>query len=119
MSQIFSRVQGQEYDITYWDTLENAEKTIHCYTSNGSTDCYSGVVMNGLYQGAKFNAIEIAGELNSANIRPILTTTGNLIIDTADSPTFFTRSSDDLLYETFEEGLSFSIEGQDLIQYEE
>ena len=61
-SNVFSRVQGQIYDITYWDTLSNSEKTIEVYTSNSSHDWYSGYIRNGVVQGAKFNAIEIAGE---------------------------------------------------------
>ena len=40
----------------------NGEKTIHCYTSNSSADCYSGVIKGGLYQGVSFNSIEIGGE---------------------------------------------------------
>jgi len=55
-------VQGQEYYITYFDLLTNAERTMHVYTSNSSADCYSGVIMNGLYQRLQFNAIELAGE---------------------------------------------------------
>ena len=31
IAQIFSRVQGQEYDITYWDLVENSPKTIRLY----------------------------------------------------------------------------------------
>lgn len=62
LSLLFSLVQGQEYNLTYWDPLENAEKTINVYTSNSSTDLYSGVLYNGLWQGIKFNAIELAGE---------------------------------------------------------
>lgn len=59
---ILDLVQGREYTITYWDILENDEKTITVYTSNSSADCYSGVIRNGLWQGLTFNAIEIAGE---------------------------------------------------------
>ena len=62
LSQLFSLVQGQEYNLTYWDPLENAEKTIRVYTSNSSAEMYSGVLYNGLWQGVKFNAIELAGE---------------------------------------------------------
>lgn len=61
-SAILNLVQGKEYTITYWDILDNAEKTISVYTSTSSADCYSGIIRNGLWQGLSFNAIEIAGE---------------------------------------------------------
>ena len=38
--------------------------TRYVYTSNGSSDWYSGVLYNGLLQNASFNAIEVGGELN-------------------------------------------------------
>ena len=38
------------------------------YTSNASTDWYSGVVMNGLLQDVSFNAIELGGELGGTVI---------------------------------------------------
>lgn len=62
LAQLFALVQGREYTLTYWDPLENSEKTINVYTSNSATDMYSGVLYNGLWQGIKFNAIELAGE---------------------------------------------------------
>lgn len=62
VSQLLSLVQGQEYNITYFDPLTNGEKTINCYTSNSSGDCYSGVLKGGLYTGVAFNSIELAGE---------------------------------------------------------
>lgn len=62
VSQLLALVQGQEYDLTYFDPLDNSEKTIRVYTSNSSADCYSGILVNGLYQGVSFNAIEMAGE---------------------------------------------------------
>lgn len=62
ISQLFSLVQGQEYNITYFDPLENKTKTIKVYTSNSSADCYSGVLKGGIWQNAAFNAIELAGE---------------------------------------------------------
>ena len=122
LSRIFSRVQGQEYDITYWDVLENAQKTIRVYTSNGSVDCYNGIIRNGLYRGAKFNAIEIAGEL-SVNTRrgvtPTITSTGGLTITTIGVSTEFARSGNDLVYDDAPEGVSYEIVDKDLIQYEE
>ena len=62
VSQLLSLVQGQEYNITYFDPLTHGEKTIKCYTSNSSGDCYSGVLKGGLYTGVAFNSIELAGE---------------------------------------------------------
>lgn len=123
LSAIFSRVQGQEYDITYWDVLENAQKTIRVYTSNGSVDCYSGIVRNGLYTGAKFNAIEIAGELTNAPTRkgvtPSINTSGDLSITTVDVSTEFTREGNDMLYDNAPVGVSYYILDKDLIQNEE
>lgn len=62
LSEILSLVQGQEYELTYFDLLDNTEKTISVYTSNSKGECYSGIILNGLYQGVSFNAIELAGE---------------------------------------------------------
>lgn len=62
INTLLALVQGQEYTITYFDPLENAEKSIGVYTSNSSGDMYSGVIRNGLWQGVSFNAIEIEGE---------------------------------------------------------
>lgn len=58
-SAILSLVQGQKYYIKIWDIKTNSEVTVHVYTSNSSAECYSGVVMNGLYQGLSFSAIEL------------------------------------------------------------
>ena len=62
LSKLLSLVQGQEYSLTYFDPLDNAEKTIQDYTSNSKTDLYSGMILGGLWQGVAFNAIELAGE---------------------------------------------------------
>lgn len=62
VAELLSLVQGQEYNLTYIDPLINAEKTIKVYTSNSSADLYSGMILNGLWQGVAFNAIELAGE---------------------------------------------------------
>lgn len=62
VSQILNLVQGKFYNITYWDVLENKQMTIQVYTSNSDADWYSGIVKNGLLQGIKFHAIELAGE---------------------------------------------------------
>lgn len=80
------------------------------------------MVRNGLYRGAKFNAIEIAGEMNNTVIRagvtPSLTRSGDLVITTIDTPTVFTRSGNDLLYDDAPEGITYAIVDKDLIQYE-
>jgi len=123
IAMIFSRVQGQEYYITYFDTLAMAEKTIWVYTSNSSNECYSGVVRNGLYRGAKFNAIEIAGENNhtviNRGVTPSISSNGNLVITTIGVPTTFARVGDNLTYDDAPEGVTYEIVGKDLIQYEE
>ena len=62
LSNLLALVQGQEYYITYWDPLTNAERTSHVYTSNSQSDMYNGVLYNGVWQGVKFNAIELEGE---------------------------------------------------------
>lgn len=58
-SSILSKVQGQTYYITIFDASTNSEVTVHVYTSTSSGECYSGVLMNGLYTGITFNAIEL------------------------------------------------------------
>lgn len=58
---IFAMVQGQEYELTYLDPIKGIH-TINCYTSNSSAECKSGVLYGGLWIGAAFNAIELAGE---------------------------------------------------------
>ena len=62
LSKLLSRVQGQEYYLTYYDPLDNVERRAKVYTSNSKTDLYSGIIMNGLWQGVSFNAIELEGE---------------------------------------------------------
>lgn len=119
LAQVFSRVQGQEYYITYWDVLENAQKKIRVYTSNSSVDCYNGIVRNGLYRGAKFNAIEIAGELDYTVVRntPVISN-NNLVIQNVRPTTTFTRQDNDLLVEEENTSITYAIVAQDLIQYE-
>jgi hypothetical protein len=111
IAQLFSRVQGKTYDIKYWDILENAEKTITVYTSNSHADCYSGRVRDGLYQGVKFNAIEIAGELDDsvAPIVPTINTIGELVIENNTADVFAT-SGNDLIVEVNTDGVSYSID---------
>ena len=60
--EIINLVQGKEYYLTYYDPAIKSNRTIWCYTSNAGADMYSGVVMNGLWQGFEFHAIEIGGE---------------------------------------------------------
>lgn len=61
IGEIMKLVQGQEYDLTYLDPIKGVH-TIHCYTSESSAGCESGVLYGGLWIGAAFNAIELAGE---------------------------------------------------------
>jgi hypothetical protein len=122
VAQIFSRVMGQFYNITYWDVLENQEKTIYVYTSNADADWYSGIVRNGLLQGIKFHAIELAGENDAGRqvIVPVINDTTGILTIYNDSPTTnFMRLGDDLLVDEENPALSYAIVGKDLIQYEE
>ena len=123
IQEIFSRVQGQEYDITYFDLIENDKKTIHCYTSNSHADCYSGRVKNGLYEGATFNAIEIAGEHTNPDINPLIvpnisTTTGILTMTIRNTPDEFSRGGDNLFVEENTPGVTYEISEGDLIRNE-
>ena len=62
IAPLLAAVQGQTYSLTYFDPLANAEKTITAYTSTSSSELYSGILYNGLWQGTQFNAIEVGGE---------------------------------------------------------
>lgn len=59
VSSLFSKVQGKIYNITIFDVTTNSVQTVNVYTSNTESDCYSGVLLNGLYQGVSFSAIEV------------------------------------------------------------
>ena len=61
VSELLSMVQGKEYDFTYPDPIDGTERTIHCYTSNNSSDLKSGVLYGGLWMGVSFSAIEMEG----------------------------------------------------------
>ena len=75
---------------------------------------------NGLYEGATFNAIEIAGELETANpiINPYISTSGVLTITTRNTNDTFARFQDDLMVDIEDEGVSYAIEEGDLMRYE-
>lgn len=62
VANLLNLVQGREYNLTYYDPIDNAERTIAVYTSKSESELYSGVIYNGVWQGIKFNAIEMAGE---------------------------------------------------------
>ena len=59
---LLSRVQGKEYQLTYYDPITTNVRTAGVYTSTSSADCYSGVLYNGLWQNVTFKAIEMVGE---------------------------------------------------------
>ena len=59
---LLNAVQGQIYLLTYFDPMDNSEKTINAYTSTSSSELYSGILYNGLWQGIQFNAIQVGGE---------------------------------------------------------
>ena len=62
VAELIKSVQGQIYEITYFDLAENAERTTKVYTSNSSADLYSGIIRDGLWTGVQFHAIETEGE---------------------------------------------------------
>ena len=111
VAALLSRVQGKIYNITYFDPIDNAERTTQVYTSNSSTDVYSGIIRNGLYQGVQFNAIEIAGEVDYsvAPIVPTINTIGELVIENNTADVFAT-SGNDLMVEVNTDGVSYSID---------
>lgn len=59
LSTLLSAVSGKKYNMTFHDIRTNAEVTVEMYTSNSDSECYSGVLYSGLYQGVKFSAIEV------------------------------------------------------------
>ena len=62
IKEIMSIVQGREYYITFFDPSTGSWIEKYVYTSNANSEMYSGVVLNGLYQGFEFHAIELGGE---------------------------------------------------------
>lgn len=62
ISSVLQQVQGKTYTLTYFDVLENAEKTIECYTGTSAAEFYNGVILNGLWRGVAFTATELGGE---------------------------------------------------------
>ena len=60
VSTLLNSIQG-EYTLTIYDPIAG-ESTYNCYTSNSSTDLYSGVIKNGLWQNITFSAIQKDGE---------------------------------------------------------
>ena len=59
LSTLLTAVSGKKYNLTFHDPRSNAEVTVQVYTSNSKGECYSGVLLNGLYQGVQFSAIEV------------------------------------------------------------
>lgn len=64
VSNLLELVQGQVYNITYYDPIDLGSKTVEVYTSNSKTDVYSGIMNNktGLWQGVSFSAIAMRGD---------------------------------------------------------
>lgn len=125
LSRILSAVQGQVYNITYFDTLDNRWETRQVYTSNSSADCYSGIYYGGLWQNASFNAIEIAGENDAPyvantielyNGKAVLKDNGVLAITSNGSETYMLMTND--LYVSDDSGATYRIENLDLIREE-
>lgn len=122
LSNIMGAVQGQVYDITYFDILDDKWETRKVYTSNSSFSCYSGVYYHGLWQDASFNAIEIAGELTAPYIPNIIelynakaTLKGtDLVIASNGNETYSIASND--LYVTDDSDAVYYIENKELIR---
>jgi hypothetical protein len=67
-ANILNKVVGREYWVTMWDVATDTEITRHVYTSNSSSDVYSGIIRRGLLQGVSFKMIELGGEKNGVVI---------------------------------------------------
>lgn len=59
LKTLLAAVSGQKYNMTFHNPLTNSEVTVEMYTSNAKGECYSGVLLGGLYQGVSFSAIEV------------------------------------------------------------
>lgn len=59
LDNLLSAVSGKTYNMTFYDPRTASEVTVAMYTSNASGECYSGVLLNGLYEGVQFSAIEV------------------------------------------------------------
>lgn len=59
LDNLLSAVSGKKYNMTFYDPRTASEVTVEMYTSNASGECYSGVLLNGLYEGVSFSAIEV------------------------------------------------------------
>ncbi len=64
---LFNLVQGKVYVIEFYDPMKMTYAVARVYTSTSSTDCYSGVLHNGLYQNTTFKAIEMEGTAAGGN----------------------------------------------------
>lgn len=64
VSNLLELVQGQVYNITYYDPITLGDRTVEVYTSSSSADVYNGLMNNltGLWQGVSFSAIGTKGE---------------------------------------------------------
>lgn len=59
LASLLNTVSGQKYNLTFHDIRTNTEVTVQMYTSNAVGECYSGVLLGGLYHGVQFSAIEV------------------------------------------------------------
>ena len=59
LATLLNSVSGKKYNMTFRDIRTNTEVTVQMYTSNAQGDCYSGVLLGGLYHGVQFSAIEV------------------------------------------------------------
>lgn len=105
--EVLSLVQGHEYTIQYYDPIDRDEVVRRFYTSNSSADVYSGVLYGGVWQGVKFNAIEVAGENDNVYIpnnitisddyRAAATMSGNYLIISTNGTETYSIENDELL----------------------
>ena len=124
ISQVLDKVQGQVYDIQYFDPYDCEWQTRRFYTSNSNTSMYSGVYAGGLWQEASFNAIEMSGENTAPTNKNIIALNTYAVVQMAGDDLYITTydnsvfelAGNELIVEP-EKG-TYYIEGEDLI-YEE
>lgn len=62
VASLLAMIQGNIYNLTFFDVRKNAEVTIECYTPSTAASLYSGILLGGLWQGVSFNANEVGAE---------------------------------------------------------
>lgn len=62
VAAVLNAVAGKTYNLTYYDAIDG-EKTIQAHTKSTNSTLFSGVLLNGLWNGVSFKAEEIGGEM--------------------------------------------------------